>query len=130
MQTSGIAFTGILVWLVLARITRKLYGKKRQSNIAKASGRPLDDTDVQRLANNNLLATAVTLAMVGTSQSVVLMENHIAEYFSAGAIRGIAMLLSCTIALALYNLHPTQSDIREITSRTQSSKINDEPPCP
>ena len=57
------------------------------------------------------------------------MENYVAEYFSTGAIRGIATTASCTIGLAVFNLHPTQSDIREFTSQTQPSKNNSKPPC-
>lgn len=125
--TLAVAGAHVVVWLVLALITRKLYREKRQANIARASNRPPDDPEVQRLANNTLLATAVTCAMICTAQSIVVMEKYIADYFSTGAIRGIATVTSCTIGLALFNLHPTQFNIREFTSQSRQPKNNSEP---
>ena len=120
--TLAIAAIHALVWLLLAQITRKMYRNKRQANIAKASGRSQDDPDVCSLANNNLLANATVLAMVTTSQGIVMMETYAAAYFSIGAIRAMALIIGCTIGLVFFNLHPTQSDIRKITNQPEQPK--------
>ena len=111
-----------LVWILLAQITRKVYKNKRQANIAKASGRSENDPDVRNLANNNLLTNAIVLAMVTTAQGIVTMDAHAGAYFSIAAIRAIAFIVGSTVGLVVFNLHPTQSDIRKFTTQTEHLK--------
>lgn len=117
--TLAIVAVHVLAWILLAQITRKVYRNKRQANIAKASGRSQDDPEVRSLANNNLLANATVLAMVTTAQSIVTMDTYAGAYFSIWAIRAIAFIVGSTIGLVVFNLHPTQSDIRKLTSQTE-----------
>ena len=112
----SLMFVHVFIWLALVQITRKVYRDKKRANIAKASGRSPDDPEVRNLANNHLLSNAVALAMLTTAQTIVAMETYASEYFSTAAIRVIGMIIGCAIGLTLFNLHPTQSDIREITS--------------
>ena len=120
--TFSIMAVHAFIWLALTQITRKLYRDKKKTNLAKASGMPLDDPRIQNLANNNVLATATALAMLTTAQIILMMATYTSEYFSTGAIRAIGMITGCTAGLILFNLHPTQSDIREITSQFKLRK--------
>ena len=113
----SLMFVHVFIWLALVQITRKVYRDKKRANIAKASGRSPDDPEVRNLANNNLLSTATALAMLTTAQTIVAMETYASEYFSTAAIRVIGMIIGCAIGLTLFNRHPTQLDIKEITSK-------------
>ena len=127
--TFAVMFVHAFIWLGLAQLTRRLYRAKRQANIARASARPVDDPEVRNLANNNVLATATALAMLTTAQIIVTMGTYASDYFNTGAIRGIGMIIGCTVGLILFNLHPTQSDIREIASQHQQSEGTSKPGC-
>ena len=115
--TLGLIFVPALIWLPLTQINRKVYRDKKRANIAKASGRSPDDPEVRNLANNNLLSNSVALAMLTTAQTIVFMETYASEYFSIVAIRVVGMTIGCAVGLILFNRHPTQLDIREITSK-------------
>ena len=60
--TIVISSTGIelLLGLLLYHVTRKLYRRGRQLNIASSSGKDLDDHEVRNLADNQDLAVATT----------------------------------------------------------------------
>ena len=120
--TLAIAAVHALAWILLAQITRKVYRNKRQANIAKASGRTQDDPEVRNLANNHLLVNATVLAMVTTAQGIVMMDTCAGAYFSIAAIRAIALIVGATVGLVVFNLHPTQSDIRKLTTQKKEPK--------
>ena len=117
--TLAIVAVHALVWILLVQITRKMYRNKRQANIAKASRRSQDDPDVGSLANNHVLADATVLAMVTTAQGIVVMDTYAGAYFSIAAIRAITLIVGATVGLVFFNLHPTQSDIRKLTTQTE-----------
>ena len=106
----------IILWILLVQITRRLYRIKRQSNIAKASGRPINDPDVRNLSNNTDLATATVIATFTTAKSVILMESEIGPYFFREAIVVIGMNIGAILGFLYFNLSPKQSDIRELIS--------------
>ena len=109
----------IVLWLVLAQITRKIYRAKRQSNIAKASGRPVDDPEVLSLANNTILATAIAIAVFTTAETIILFQSSASQFLSTAAARVVAIFLGTSLGLAWFSFCPKQCDIRDLTGREQ-----------
>ena len=119
VSTTGIE---IVIWLLLYHITRRLYSKGRQRNIASASGKPLDDPEVRTLANNQDLATALLAAMLFTTKSIVLMQSNFVPYLTPEATRVMGITLGSSLGLILFNFCPNQTSIREFIARSARSE--------
>ena len=104
----------ILFWLLLVQITRKIYGAGRVRNIASASGRPADDHDVKKLANNSDLAQAIVIAIFTSAQFTILIENEATPPIFKEAIVAISMNLGALTGFLWFNFCPNQSDIRDL----------------
>lgn len=107
----------IALWLVLVQVTRKLYRAKRQSNIAKASGRPVDDPEVLNLANNTILATAIAIAVFTTAETIILFQSNESAFLSTASARVVSIFLGTSLGLAWFTFCPKQSEIRDLTRR-------------
>ena len=98
------------------QVTRRAYRVGRQSNIATASRRAVDDLDVKRLSNNTDLATAVVLATFTTAKCTILIENQATPPIFQEAVVVIAMNVGAIAGFLWFNFCPNQSDIRELIS--------------
>lgn len=120
--TIVISSTGIelLLGLLLYHVTRKLYRKGRQLNIASSSGKDLDDHEVRNLADNQDLAVATLAAMIFTTKSIILMQSNFAPYLTPEAARVIGILLGSSTGLMIFNFCPSQTKIREFIARSRN----------
>ena len=124
LATAIVSTTGIeiIVWLLLYHITRKLYQRGRQINIASASGKSTRDTDVINYANNSDLANAIFVAMLFTTKSIIIMRSGFVPYLSPIAIRLIGITLGSSVGIILFNFCPNQTNIREFISRSRRTE--------
>ena len=122
--TTLILSTGIELplGLLLYHVTRRLYRKGRQLNIATSSGMALDDAEVRNLADNQDLAIAVLAAMVFTTKSIILMQSNFVPYLTPEAARVIGILLGSSTGLMTFNFCPSQTKIREFIARCRNSE--------
>ena len=122
--TTIISSTGIefLLGLLLYHVTRKLYRRGRQLNIASSSGKDLDDHEVRNLADNQDLAVAILSAMIFTTKSIILMQSNFAPYLTPEAARVIGILIGSSTGLMIFNFCPNQTKIREFIARSRNSE--------
>ena len=122
--TAIISTTGfeLLLGLLMYHITRKLYKKGRQRNIARSSGMPEEDPEVRTLADNQDLAIAILSAMLFTTKSIILMQSNFAPDLFAETTRVIGIVLGSSAGLIAFNFCPNQTRIREFISRSRNSE--------
>ncbi len=119
ISSLGIEF---LLGLLLYHVTRKLYRKGRQLNIASSSGKSFDDPEVRNLADNQDLAVAILTAMIFTTKSIAVMQSELAPYLAPEAARVIGILLGSSAGLMIFNFCPNQTKIREFIARSRDSE--------
>ena len=118
-STTGIE---MILWLLLYHITRKLYRKGRQINIASSSGKSIEDPDVINYANNSDLATSIFVAMMFATKSIIIMQSDFVPYITPAAIRLIGITLGSSVGIILFNFCPNQTNIREFISRSRGTE--------
>lgn len=123
LSLGGIA--GVLVYLLLANIHRRLFHAKLARNIAIAAGtNDADDPEVKRLAKNDTLPHAAVFCTGGPSLALttILFETTLTSSLSDVAIVSIAWGVSLTIGLIAYNFLPAQRDIYEFITESQIAR--------
>ena len=113
MSVTGIS---ISLWLIVFQVTRRKYRASRQRNLARFTGRPLEDPEVVRLANNSDLATATLAAALATASSIVAMNKLMAPVFMESAVVLMGMNIGAILGFMWFNFCPNQSDIKELIS--------------
>lgn len=121
MALGGVA--GLLIWLLLTNIHRRMFHSKIAKNIAIASeiGDP-NDPEVRRLSKNAILPNAVVFWTGIPSMTItqVLSEWNIASFLSDEAIMATAWGISLTMGLLAYNFLPAQNEIRDFIRESQT----------
>ena len=123
LSLGGIA--GVLVYLLLANMHRRLFHARLARNIALSAGiDDLDDPEVQRLAKNDTLPHAAVFCTGGPSLALttVLFEWTLASSLSDVALVSIAWGISLTIGLIAYNFLPAQRDIYDFITESQIAR--------
>lgn len=123
LSLGGIA--GVLVYLLLANIHRRLFHARLARNIALSAGiDDVDDPEVQGLAKNDTLPHAAVFCTGGPSLALttVLFEWTLASSLSDVALISIAWGISLTIGLVAYNFLPAQRDIYEFITESQITR--------
>ena len=123
LSLGGIA--GVLVYLLLANIHRRLFHAKLARNIAIAAGiDDVDDPEVKRLAKNDTLPHAAVFCTGGPSLALttILFETTLTSSLSDVAIVSIAWGVSLTIGLIAYNFLPAQRGIYEFITESQIAR--------
>ncbi len=123
LSLGGIA--GVLVYLLLANMHRRLFHAKLARNIALSAGiDDLDDPEVQRLAKNDTLPHAAVFCTGGPSLALttVLFEWTSTSSLSDVALVSIAWGISLTIGLIAYNFLPAQRDIYDFITESQIAR--------
>ena len=118
---AAMSITGMIsvaLWLIVFQVTRRMYRAGRQRNLARFTGRPLEDPEVIRLANNSDLATATVAATLATVSSIVTMNKLIAPVVMESAVLLIGMNIGAILGFMYFNFCHNQSDIRELISST------------
>ena len=111
-----------VLWLILWQTTNRKYRTKRQSNIAIASGRAMDDAEVKTLSDNTDLATATTLAVFTTTKAIIAMRSDLTPLLTSEAIVVVGMTVGATMGLLYFNLCPNQTRIRRLVSQATKSE--------
>ena len=123
LSLGGIA--GVLVYLLLANMHRRLFHAKLARNIAITAGiDDPDDPEVKRLAKNDTLPHAAVFCTGGPSLALttILFELTLTSSLSDVAIVSIAWGISLTIGLIAYNFLPAQRDIYEFITESQIAR--------
>ena len=110
------SFIGLVLWLSLVQVSRRLLRNRTRQEIATYLH--IDDTDsvADSFANNSDLPSAVVTAVFLAAQTIALLDTWQPEWSSL-LVRTSAYMIGYLTGVAYFCFCPNQSEIREVIQK-------------